>query len=104
MQTLSKHEEEYYKGLDNRSKAKRIVEKLYHVESELEFKAGYSKTHDMQELAIWERDIVTNARLLITVLEQEQWRQREAIKLFLAGRVDRAFIRNVSETWNGDIV
>lgn len=46
--------------------------------------------------------ILTETLASMKVLEREQWRQREAAKLFLHGAVDRHFLRRVTESWNGD--
>ena len=100
--TLAEMRNEFYKTLSNEDRSKHLVNKLYDVEKELEMTAAYAKSETWKELALWQRDVVGDSRKLIEVLAREQWRQREAIKLFLHGQVDRHFLRNVSETWNGE--
>lgn len=39
---------------------------------------------------------------LLRILAQEQWRQREAAKIYLHGRMGRSELREITETWNDD--
>lgn len=54
------------------------------------------------EMADFELVVLQKAHATIALLETEQFRQREAIKLYLHGRITREELRRYSETWNGD--
>lgn len=71
--------------------AKRIAESMKNPNSLLEMTRMYQ--YDLKEIAE-----------MLRILEQEQFRQREAIKLFLHRREGESFLRLVSESWNNDPV
>jgi hypothetical protein len=54
------------------------------------------------EMADFELAVLQKAHATIAMLDTEQYRQREAIKLYLHGRITREELRRYSETWNGD--
>lgn len=54
------------------------------------------------EMAEYDINLLHTMGETLDVMEREQWRQREAIKLFLHGQIDRQALRRISETWNGE--
>lgn len=82
--------------------AKSIVNKLINFIKEREaYRPSHLKTEAANEIYDLETQVMKSAAEMIPVLETEQWRQREAIKLFLHGQIDRNELRRISETWNG---
>ena len=109
MKTLAEAEREFAKTLGPSEKAKRLAPKLGEIAEEMNVTAvslaqGLRPvaTPAAAELMDLSAELVDQARDLLRILEQEQFRQRTAIQMFLAGRVDRDFLRNVSGSWNGD--
>jgi hypothetical protein len=82
--------------------AKRLAPKLRELAGELRLQSRATARAATAQLRELEAEWATRAAELLRILAQEQWRQREAIKLYLHGREDRAFLRRVSETWNED--
>ncbi len=99
--TLVEFERDYTASMTASQKAKRLHVSLKDVSGELIVKSMLG-TEAQKELFELYAERVSQAADLLRVLELEQWRQRESIKLFLARREDESFLRRVSSTWNDD--
>jgi hypothetical protein len=58
-------------------------------------------TDASKEIYEFDAAIIELAAEALRRCEQEQWRQREASKLFLHRRFSESDLRDVSESWNG---
>lgn len=76
----------------------RLPDVIRELEHEAE-KPGMSPTG--VELWTYDSLIVAKALELLKIIEMEQWRQREAIKLYLQGQIDRGSMRAIAYSWNG---
>lgn len=87
-------------GIEDRTKV--ILDRLSDVQRELDHE---SKKHGMSPTGkeLWDYDaaVIEQAGKLLHALAMEQYRQREAAKLYLAGRIDRDDLRRISSNWNG---
>ena len=101
--TLAESELAFIKGMLPEDRAKRAVEKLRQMANETrkdtEYKGGAAK-----ELGELNAVRMEEAAEVIRIMSLEQFRQRETIRHYLDGRVDRLFMRGVAATWNGDPV
>jgi hypothetical protein len=107
--TLVELEREILQHMDASSRAKRIAPRLGEIAKEMsETAAQLANGHRpvaapaAAELMACSAELVSQASELLRVLEQEQYRQRTAIQMFLYGRADRDFLQNVAHSWNGD--
>lgn len=85
--------------------AKYIATKLAFVRSSLTLSHDGRKvtaSDAAKELYEYDLGIIGDSIDLIAKLDNEQFRQREAIKLYLHGQIDRNELRRISETWNGE--
>jgi hypothetical protein len=98
-QSLAERERQFCASLGYSERAKRIAPKLGEVSEELQTKAARVSGAE-KELLELAAEQIDQARDLLRILEQEQWRQREAINLYLYGKVDRDFLKNISSSWN----
>jgi hypothetical protein len=101
---LAKRERAFAAKLGHSERAKRLYPKLKELIDEHQRRIMTAKTPVQAELLELEVVWIEQARELLRILEQEQWRQREGAKLFLCGHIDRSALRNISETWNNDSV
>lgn len=99
---LAQFESNFIQGMSASDRARRLTPKLIELAEEIDLLAKAAPTEAGREL--WELEAlhVRNAADLLRVLEQEQWRQREAAKLFLCGQIDRSALRSITESWNND--
>lgn len=99
--TLAAREADFIASMLPSNEAKRLAPKLRELAEEHRRQASHS-TPAGREMHDLEAFRVDRAAELIRILETEQFRQRESIKLYLAGREDRDFLRRVASTWNDD--
>ena len=109
MKTLAEAERDLAKTLGPSARAKRLAPKLGEIAEEMNatavsLAAGHRPvaTPAAAEIMDLSAELVDQARDLLRILEQEQFRQRTAIQMFLQGQVDREFLRKVAYSWNGD--
>lgn len=98
---LAESEQRISLSMGPSERAKRLFPRLREVVVEHRRRAAMA-TGANAELLELEAVQIELAADLLRILAQEQWRQREAIKLYLHAREDRPFLRRVSETWNED--
>lgn len=103
-ETLAQAEARIVATMSPSDEAKRLAPKL--IEEAVEarhrarLKSGMGKADfELDDLAAVRLE---RAAELLRILEQEQFRQRESARLYLDGRVDRAFLRRAAWSWNGD--
>jgi hypothetical protein len=99
---LAEREKEFCASLQPDALAKRLVPKLVEVAAEMEQLAATARTAASKELFKFDAAVLVLAAEALRRCEQEQWRQREAIKLFLHRRMTETDLRRISESWNGD--
>lgn len=61
-----------------------------------------AKSEAAAEMADYDITLIHTLSETLDTMAREQWRQREAIKLFLHGQIDCKTLQRISETWNGD--
>jgi len=94
---------ENLRDLSPEAKVKAVLPRLEDLVRELgkeAIKPGMSETG--KDLWTYDAAVVLQAHELLHQMVTEQWRQREAIKLYLAGQIDRGSLRSISNTWDGD--
>lgn len=100
--SLAECEKEFCAALTPDALAKRLAPKLEEVASEISRRGRSATNPDARELLDLEAAVVELSVEALRRCEQEQCRQREAIKLFLHGRITQGDLRKISESWNGD--
>lgn len=98
--SLADRERQHAANLRPSERAKRLAPKLVDLAIEQRLRARMAKTPAEAELLELEAVWATQAADLLATLETEQWRQREASKLFLCGQIDRQELRAITEGWN----
>lgn len=101
--TLAEREAELIASLHPSAEAKRLAPKLRDDAAERRSLASTAKTEAGRQLHELAALHLERAAELLRILEQEQWRQREAIKLHLHGTLERTNLRRIAESWNGDL-
>jgi hypothetical protein len=61
-----------------------------------------TRSKDHAEMVEYDITLLHHLGETLDTVEREQWRQREAIKLYLHGRLTLEELRRISETWNGE--
>ncbi len=87
--------------MDEETRGRFLMLRLPDLQRELEHEAkkpGMSETG--VELWTYDAAIVKATEDILRIMCVEQWRQREAIKLYLAGQIDRGSLRDISNSWN----
>lgn len=100
--SLAESEKAFSASLMPDALAKRMAPKLMEVASEIARRGASATNPDEKELLELDAAVVELSVEALRRCEQEQWRQREAIKLFLHGRITQSDLRKISESWNGD--
>jgi hypothetical protein len=91
----------FTKGMPADTLAKYIHPKLLEAAEESSRAAKRLKATEAEiSLGNFYAEVILLAAKALQKCEQEQWRQREAIKLFLYGQLDRHRLRDISSTWN----
>lgn len=99
-QRLADSEHEFCKQLSPEALATRCHAKLNELLASLEYNKSRARRDDEIELIELEQAWLITTINLLPILATEQFRQREANKLFLHGKLSREELRNISETWN----
>lgn len=100
---LGEREKAFVASMGPEDRAKRAAQKMRELAEETRADTQY-KGAAAQELGELAAVRMEEAAEMLRVMSLEQFRQRETMRHYLDGRVDRDFMRGVARTWNDDPV
>lgn len=100
MTRLAVHERKLAMALNPSDRAKRLAPTLHELAREMQPPGNNPSISDELTELFVER--LTQAADLLHILDAEVFRLRQSIGCFDQGHMDRARLRKVSKTWNGD--
>lgn len=94
---LATRERKLAESLQPSDRAKRLAPTLIEISREILLRARNDVERELGELHV---ERLRQASDLLRILETEQFRQREAIKLYHHGGLDRSALNRIAATWN----
>jgi hypothetical protein len=95
--SLAEKEKALAAKLGPSERAKRLAPKLLEEAAECRLEARFMPNVELLELRA---ALLEEAADLLRILETEQFRQRTAAATHLHGRMDRAELRQITQSWN----